>query len=177
MTRPARLWLFIPLLVFIGLVLFLMRGLQLDPSAVPSALLDRPLPAFSLPRLEADAPPISERDWHGRKALVNVWATWCVTCRIEHPYLMTLASRGIPLYGINYKDDPVAARRWLQEKGNPYQMTVVDQRGKLGIDLGVSGAPETYLVDSSGIIRYKHTGDLNERVWQDKLKPVWDSLP
>ena len=170
-----RLKLFLPLLVFAVLALFLMRGLELDPKALPSALLDKPWPAFSLPTLDNGA-TITQEQLKGQKALVNVWATWCVTCRVEHPYLMQLAQQGIVLYGVNYKDKYDDAQRWLQEKGNPYRFTIIDADGRLGIDLGVFGAPETYFIDAQGIIRYKHVGDLNQRVWDDKLKAVWDSL-
>lgn len=170
-----RLKLFLPLLVFAVLAAFLLRGLKLDPKEIPSALLDKPWPVFSLPALETGA-PLTEKNLVGQKALVNIWATWCITCRVEHPYLMQLANKGVLLYGVNYKDKPADAQQWLQDKGNPYRFTIVDADGRLGIDLGVFGAPETYFIDSRGVIRYKHVGDLNERVWQDKLGAVWNSL-
>lgn len=170
-----RLKLFLPLIVFAILAIFLMRGLKLDPNAMPSALLDKPWPAFLLPTLETNS-SVTEKNLQGQKALVNVWATWCTTCRIEHPFLMQLAQNGIQIVGINYKDNREDAARWLQEKGNPFRFTVVDADGKLGLDLGVFGAPETYFIDAKGVIRYKHIGDLNERVWNDKLKSVWNSL-
>lgn len=175
-----RLALLLPLIVFVVLAVFLWRGLSLDPNAMPSALLDKPWPVFSLPTLEMTAESggntVTEKNLHGQKSLANVWATWCVTCRVEHPFLMQLAQSGVRLVGINYKDKTTEARQWLVEKGNPYAFTVVDADGKLGIDLGVFGAPETYFIDSHGIIRYKHVGDLNERVWKEKLQAVWDAL-
>ena len=171
--KRARL--FVPLLAFAVLALFLLRGLKLDPHEMPSALLDKPWPAFSLAALE-DGKTITQDTLKGQKALVNVWATWCITCRVEHPYLMQLKQEGVLLYGINYKDQAPEARRWLQEKGNPYAFTITDADGKLGIDLGVFGAPETYFIDATGVIRYKHVGDLNERIWKEKLQPIWDSL-
>jgi cytochrome c biogenesis protein CcmG/thiol:disulfide interchange protein DsbE len=170
-----RVMLFIPLIAFIVLAVFLMRGISLDPSAMPSALINKPFPAFSLPALQTQA-IVTEKSLHGQKALVNVWATWCVTCRVEHPFLMQLSQKNIPIYGISYKDSNAAALTWLKEKGNPYRTTIVDAEGKLGIDLGVFGAPETYFVDSSGIIRYKHVGDLNERNWNDELNAVWKKM-
>lgn len=170
-----RIALFLPLILFTVLAVFLWRGLSLDPNAMPSALLDKPWPAFSLPTLE-NSSNITEKDMQGRKALINVWATWCVTCRVEHPFLMQLANKGVTLMGINYKDKTDEARQWLKEKGNPFQFTIVDADGKLGIDLGVFGAPETYFIDSHGVIRYKHVGDLNERVWEEKLHAIWDTL-
>lgn len=170
-----RLKLFLPLAAFAVLAIFLLRGLSLDPSAMPSALLDKPFPAFTLPALSSGS-TLSEKNLHGQKALVNVWATWCITCRVEHPYLMQLAGQGIAIYGINYKDKLPAAQQWLTEKGNPYRETIVDADGKLGIDLGVFGAPETYFVDSKGIIRFKHVGDLNQRIWQEKLQTIWQHM-
>ena len=171
-----RLKLFLPLLLFAVLAGFLWMGLKLDPKALPSALLDKPWPAFSLPALE-NGTTVSEKNLHGQKALVNVWATWCVTCRIEHPFLMQLSQQGVLMVGVNYKDNTDEARIWLNQKGNPFRFTIVDSDGRLGMDLGVFGAPETYFVDSQGVIRYKHVGDLNARVWQEKLQAVWQSLP
>ena len=170
-----RLKLFLPLIVFAILAAFLMRGLKLDPSSMPSALLDKPWPVFSLSTLES-AEVVSEKNLRGQKTLVNVWATWCITCRVEHPFLMQLSKNGVLVIGLNYKDKYDEAQRWLQEKGNPFRFTINDADGKLGMDLGVFGAPETYFVDSQGIIRYKYIGDLNERVWNDSLKAVWDKL-
>ena len=170
-----RVTLFLPLVIFAILALFLWRGLSLDPNAMPSALLDKPWPAFSLPTLEHPT-TVTRKDIIGKKRLINVWATWCVTCHVEHPFLMQLAGKGISLIGINYKDKTPAAQQWLKEKGNPYQFTLEDKDGRLGMDLGVFGAPETYFVDSDGVIRYKYVGDLNERVWNETLQKVWESI-
>jgi cytochrome c biogenesis protein CcmG/thiol:disulfide interchange protein DsbE len=172
-----RLKLFLPLVVFSALAILLWRGLSLDPTYMPSALQDRPLPAFSLPALEDNTRQLTHKDVSGRKALVNIWATWCITCRVEHPYLVQLQKQGVLLIGVNYKDKPEEALQWLLKKGNPFEFSIQDTDGKLGIDLGVFGAPETYFVDSAGVIRYKHTGDLNERIWTEKLKAIYDSLP
>lgn len=169
-----RAVLFVPLIVFAGLALFLMRGLELDPKELPSALIDKPWPAFQLPTLEGKQ--ASAGDLAGAKSLVNVWATWCITCRVEHPFLMDLQRQGVRLIGLNYKDNQADAARWLREKGNPFVFSAIDADGKLGIELGVFGAPETYFVDSRGVIQYKHVGEINQRVWDDSLKAVWQSL-
>ena len=167
-----RLKLFLPLVIFVVLAGFLYRGLSLDPMELPSALIDKPLPAFSLTAL-ADGRVLTRDDVIGEPALFNVWATWCISCRAEHPYLQRLADTGIPIYGINYKDEDQAARRWLQELGDPYRANIVDREGSLGVDLGVYGAPETYLVDADGVIRYRHVGVVDDRVWRDPLEPLW----
>jgi cytochrome c biogenesis protein CcmG/thiol:disulfide interchange protein DsbE len=167
-----RLKLFLPLVIFVVLAGFLYRGLSLDPMELPSALIDKPLPAFSLTAL-ADGRVLTRDDVIGEPALFNVWATWCISCRAEHPYLQRLADTGIPIYGINYKDEDQAARRWLQELGDPYRANIVDREGSLGVDLGVYGAPETYLVDADGVIRYRHVGVVDDRVWHDTLEPLW----
>jgi len=170
-----RLKLFIPLILFAVLALFLLRGLELDPREMPSALIDRPLPEFTLPSLESDT--LVNRDAViGEVALFNVWATWCVSCRVEHPYLNQLTQQGVPIYGVNYKDEDQDALRWLQELGNPYRLNIVDADGSLGLDLGVYGAPETYLVDAGGVIRYRHVGVVDERVWRDILQPLYQEL-
>jgi cytochrome c biogenesis protein CcmG/thiol:disulfide interchange protein DsbE len=170
-----RLKLFAPLLLFVVLALFLFRGLSLDPKEMPSALIDRPLPEFSLPSLGQER-LLSRNNVIGKVALFNVWATWCVSCRVEHPYLHLLAKQGVPIYGINYKDDDNDALRWLEELGNPYLANIADREGTLGLDLGVYGAPETYVVDAAGVIRYRHVGVVDERVWQTVLQPLYDEL-
>jgi len=172
----SRLKLFIPLLVFLVLAVFLLNGLERNPNELPSALIDRPVPAFSLPVL-GEAPRVeTEEVFQGEPALLNVWATWCIACRVEHPYLNRLASRGVRIIGLNYKDDVAAAEKWLAEKGDPYALSVIDADGRLGLDLGVYGAPETYVVDSTGTIRYKHVGVIDDRVWQQKILPVWQKV-
>ena len=170
-----RLKLFLPLLIFAVMSVFLFRGLSLDPQALPSALIDQPLPEFSLPVLGQER-LIQRQDILGEPALLNVWATWCVSCRVEHPYLVQIGESGVPIYGINYKDEDAAAQRWLTELGNPYRANVVDREGTLGLDLGVYGAPETYLVDANGVVRYRHVGVVDERVWQTILQPLYKQL-
>ncbi len=170
-----RLRLFLPLGIFLVLAAFLLRGLSLDPQALPSALIDRPLPEFSLPALGQDA-VVNREMVTGEVSLFNVWATWCVSCRVEHPFLTRLAATGMPIYGINYKDEDAEALQWLAELGDPYRMNIVDADGSLGLDLGVYGAPETYVVDAQGVIRYRHVGVVDERVWAEILGPIVQEL-
>ena len=170
-----RLKLFLPLMAFAILSIFLFRGLWLDPREMPSALLGRPVPAFSLPNLGGEG-PLSEADLAGQVALLNVWATWCPSCRVEHPYLVQLAERGVPVYGLNYKDEDGAALKWLEDLGDPYRFNIADREGTLGLDLGVYGAPETYLIDAAGVVQYRHVGVVDERVWQTILEPLYRQL-
>lgn len=168
-----RLALFIPLIVFGVMAGFFWRGLSLDPNAMPSALVDKRMPDFRLPIIEQPGVELTRADLDGKAYLLNVWATWCPTCRHEHPYLVKLAQQGVPIYGVDYKDDIEKARKWLVDLGNPYQATLIDADGRLGIDLGVFGAPETYLVDKQGIIRYKHVGVVDDKVWNQTLLPLY----
>ena len=170
-----RLKLFLPLILFAVMAAFLFRGLSLDPQSMPSALIDRPLPEFTLPALGEDR-TLSRGDLLGQVALLNVWATWCVSCRVEHPFLQQIADSGVPIYGVNYKDEDAAALRWLQELGNPYRANIADHEGGLGLDLGVYGAPETYLLDAAGVIRYRHVGVVDEREWQTGLETLYLEL-
>ena len=171
-----RLRLFIPLIIFIGIVIFLIIALDRDPNFMPSALLDRPVPEFSLRILSDEKKYVDKNIFIGEPSLLNVWATWCFPCRLEHPYLYELSSQGVRIIGLNYKDNIVKARNWLFEMKDPYALSVIDNKGKLSIDLGVFGAPETYLIDSKGIIRYKHVGIVDDRIWHDRLLPIWKSL-
>lgn len=170
-----RWYLFVPLAIFVALVILFSKGLTLNPTAMPSALIDQPLPEFSLPSLASEQRLLNRNDVIGEVSLVNVWGTWCPSCRHEHPYLMKLAAQ-VPIIGINYKDDRADALQWLQKLGNPYAVNVFDKAGTLGIDLGVFGAPETYVIDQQGMVHYKHVGVVNERIWQQRLKPVVDKL-
>ncbi|KEA64267.1 Cytochrome c-type biogenesis protein CcmG/DsbE, thiol:disulfide oxidoreductase [Marinobacterium lacunae] len=167
--------LFVPLLIFIGLGYFLWRGLSIDPTELPSARLNQPFPAFELASLTEPSRMMTQDDLKGRPALVNIWATWCPTCKEEHAFLNQLAQQGVTIYGINYKDEPLKAREWLKRYLDPYAEVVLDKDGSLGIDLGVYGAPETYVIDAKGVIRYRHVGAVDAVVWKD-LKAVMDQI-
>jgi len=167
---------FLPLVAFAALALLLVRGLALDPTALPSARVGQPLPEFDLQVLGGEYRR-SAGQWHGKPALLNVWATWCFSCRVEHPYLLDLAESGVTIYGLNYKDDPAKALTWLEELGNPYAETVVDIDGDFGFDLGVYGAPETYVIDAAGTVQYRHVGVVDERVWTEQLAPFFGGGP
>jgi cytochrome c biogenesis protein CcmG/thiol:disulfide interchange protein DsbE len=171
-----RLILLVPFLVFLGMAVFLYKGLFMDPSELPSALIGKPFPAFALPALNDTQRTVTEADLKGRPALVNVWATWCPSCRHEHPVLNELAKRGVLIHGVNYKDDRSAAQKWLRELHNPYQLNIEDAKGSLGLDLGVYGAPETFFIDAQGIIRHKFVGTIDERIWREQLAPIYQSL-
>ncbi len=162
-----NLKLFIPFAIFVVLAVVLLRGLERDPSHLPSALIDQPVPAFSLPNLLEPGEQVSEKVFQGHVSLLNVWATWCPSCRVEHGFLNRLSEQGVRIVGMDYKDEDAAARRWLEDLGNPYAVTFADRDGTLGVDLGVFGAPETYLVDSDGVIRAKHVGVMNDEVWAE----------
>lgn len=172
-----RFKLFLPLLIFIPLALLLVKALQLNPQELPSALLDKPVPEFQLRSLQQPDKTLTRADLLGQKMLLNVWATWCPSCRVEHPWLLKLArEQGVRIVGLNYKDERNAALAWLQRFENPYVFNIYDVEGRLGLDLGVYGAPETFVVDSAGIIRFKHVGVINETVWQETLLPVLESI-
>jgi cytochrome c biogenesis protein CcmG/thiol:disulfide interchange protein DsbE len=166
----------IPLALFVVLVVFLAIGLTRDPHEVPSPLIGKPAPAFTLPRLDAvGAVPatFSASEMQGKVWLLNVWASWCVSCRQEHPVLVEFARQGlVPLVGLDYKDDPVDGRRWLGQFGNPYTLSVVDRDGRVGIDFGVYGVPETYLIDRQGVIRFKHIGPVTPEVLSQRIVPL-----
>ena len=169
-----RLRLFIPLIVFALLAMLLWGALSRDPNYMPSALENQPLPAFQLATL--DGRELGDKDLRGAPLLLNVWATWCPSCAAEHAYLNALSKQGIVIYGVNYKDEDEAARAWLREKGDPYRASVIDGDGRFGLDLGVTGAPETYLVDAQGVVRLRHQGPVDERVWREELAPALDKL-
>lgn len=172
----ARLKLFLPLLIFVCLALLFWRGLSLDPQAMPSALLDKPVPDFSLAAVGNRERQLRRDDLPQTPLLLNVWATWCVACRVEHPYLNQLSQQGVPIVGINLRDDTDAAQQWLEEFHNPYLFSLADTEGRLALDLGVFGAPETFLVDAEGAIRCKHIGVVDDGVWKTKLQPLYQKL-
>ena len=148
---------FIPLAAFALLALLLFKGLSIDPTALPAARLGQPFPDFSQPELLTEE-VIGASALQPRPALVNVWATWCYSCRVEHPYLLALAAQGVPIYGLNYKDESEKARQWLSELGDPYRLNITDRDGTVGLDLGVYGAPETYVLGPGGVILHRHVG-------------------
>jgi cytochrome c biogenesis protein CcmG/thiol:disulfide interchange protein DsbE len=163
----------IPLAIFVILMAFLYVGLNRDPREVPSPLLDKPAPAFALSQLHDPASKLTNADLKGKVWLLNVWASWCVSCRVEHPLLMQLAASNIvPVYGLDYKDKPDAGRAWLAQNGNPYTLSAVDLDGRVGIDYGVYGVPETFLIDKQGIVRYKQIGPLTVESLQQKILPL-----
>ncbi|WP_369856789.1 DsbE family thiol:disulfide interchange protein [Candidatus Thalassolituus haligoni] len=171
-----RFILFVPLVGFTILAgLFFLTIDRKDKEVLPSPLVGQPFPEFEMISLETGE-VVSRKDLLGKRALVNVWATWCPTCKAEHSFLNLLASEGVRIFGINYKDEDSKARQWLASYGNPYRWNLSDTDGKLGLELGVYGAPETFLIDGSGVIRGRHVGDLNARVWAT-LKPEFESLP
>ncbi len=163
----------LPLGLFIGLVILLAVGLQLNPREVPSPFIGKPAPEFTLPRLHRPESTVSPADFRGQVWLLNVWASWCVSCRAEHPVLNRLAKRKeVILVGLNYKDLRNDALQWLAERGDPYTVTAVDADGKVGIDWGVYGVPETFVIDKRGIIRLKHTGPVTDAVLRDEILPL-----
>ncbi len=167
----------IPLVIFIVLVVFLAIGLGHDPHEVPSPLINKPAPAFTLSQLQEPAKKFSAHDMRGKVWLLNVWASWCVSCREEHPVLVELSRKGIlPIYGLDYKDKREEALAWLNEFGNPYVLSASDTDGRVGIDYGVYGVPETYLIDREGIIRFKQIGPVTSDVLEKKILPMAKEL-
>ncbi|MBI3371855.1 MAG: DsbE family thiol:disulfide interchange protein [Betaproteobacteria bacterium] len=163
----------IPLVIFIVLVGFLAVGLQLNPREVPSPLIDKPAPPFSLPQLADPQRQLSQKDLLGQVWVLNVWASWCVSCREEHPLLVDFSrSKLVPLYGLNYKDKRNEALAWLKQFGDPYSQSIMDADGRIGIDYGVYGVPETYVIDKQGVIRYKRIGPVTREILDAKILPL-----
>jgi cytochrome c biogenesis protein CcmG, thiol:disulfide interchange protein DsbE len=171
-------WQFIiPGVLFAVLVLFLVRGLNLDPREVPSPLIGKPAPAFTLPRLDDPTQKIGREDLLGKVWVLNVWASWCVACREEHPLLVEYSRRkSVPVYGLNYKDTRAEAQRWLANFGNPYDASISDTDGRVGIDFGVYGVPETFIVDKRGVVRFKQIGPITPEALRDKIEPLLKQL-
>ncbi|MFT5208861.1 MAG: cytochrome c biogenesis protein CcmG/thiol:disulfide interchange protein DsbE [Flavobacterium sp.] len=176
-TSSLKKVMLIPLGVFLLLVVVLAAGFQLkDPHILPTVLIDRPFPEFELASLQTNQ-VLSKQDIVGQISLVNVWATWCPNCVIEHPELLRISrEEGIPIFGINYNDDSVKAKRWLRRYEDPFALILVDDNGKLGIDLGVYGAPETFLLDANGVIQFKHIGIVDRSLWESTLSPLIEQL-
>jgi cytochrome c biogenesis protein CcmG, thiol:disulfide interchange protein DsbE len=179
-----RLLFLLPILLFAGLAAyFLLRlGEDRDPSEIPSALIDRPAPEFALPGMAAEAAGLARADLiragsDGKVTIVNFFASWCLPCRAEHPLLSELAKHpGVTLYGILYKDEPAAAAEWLKELGNPYSAIGVDAKGRTGIDFGISGVPESFIIDRAGHIRFRQWGPLDQPTIDRKVMPLLDEL-
>jgi len=167
----------LPLLAMVVLVAFLVIGLTRgDPKALPSPFIGQPAPEFELPTLKDAAVTVSSKDLHGNLALVNIWATWCAGCRAEHPFLLELAAKErISIYGINWRDRRPEALRWIEQLGDPYVASGFDGSGRVGIDWGAYGAPETFLVNAEGIVLHKHLGPLGRQAWERDFVPLIES--
>ena len=167
----------VPMGILLVLLYFLRAGLSLNPKEVPSPLIGKSAPAFSLPRLDQPEQRISRDDMRGQVWMLNVWASWCVACRQEHPLLVQYAKQSqVPIYGLNYKDGRAAGMQWLADFGNPYAASVSDRDGRVGIDFGVYGVPETFVIDREGVIRYKQIGPLTPEVLRDTIEPLLKQL-
>ena len=172
-----RLWFLIPLAAFFALAVILARGLKLDPHEVPSPLIDKPAPAFALTRLDDATQTIRLADMRGKVWMLNVWASWCVSCREEHPLLVEFSKKHVvPIYGLDYKDQRADASGWLARFGNPYDVSLFDGEGRVGIDFGVYGVPETFIIDQNGVIRMKHIGPLTQEALTTKIEPFLEKL-
>jgi cytochrome c biogenesis protein CcmG/thiol:disulfide interchange protein DsbE len=170
-TKTLR-WI-VPLAIFAILVAFLALGLTRDPREVPSPLIGKPAPAFSLAQLHEPGRTLGTEEMRGKVWLLNVWASWCVSCRIEHPLLMDLAkAKVVPVIGLDYKDKPEEGKQWLAQHGNPYDVSIVDLDGRVGIDWGVYGVPETFVIDKQGVIRYKQIGPITQEALDRKILPL-----
>lgn len=165
-------WQGIPLLIFLLLGVFLWRGLSLDPHHLPSVQLGKKLPEFILPQLINKADSFDSRQLPPQVILLNVWASWCEACISEQVFMLQLAREGVPIYGLNYKDKRQDALQWLKRWGNPYKMIAQDRQGRVAIDLGVYGAPETFVIDKKGVIRYRHVGLMNQEIWLNEIRPL-----
>lgn len=166
-----KLFFFLPLVVFIALAFFLLRAIGNGSSDLPSPLVGEKLPAFTLQNLEGET--VRDGDFLGDAFLLNVWASWCPSCRVEHAYLQSLADKGVKIVGMNYKDNTEDALQFLEVLGDPFETIIVDQKGDLGLDLGVYGAPETYLVNAQGRILVKRIGVMNQSVWEEQFEGLW----
>lgn len=169
-------WRIIPIILFVLLSIFLWRGLSLNPRDLPSVQLGKLLPDFTLPQLQNPEAFFSSNTLREQVVLLNVWASWCAACTDEQVFMLQLAREGVPIYGLNYKDQSEEALRWLAQWGNPYKMIGQDRDGKVAIDLGVYGAPETFVIDKQGLIRYRHAGVMNQEVWQKEILPLMKQL-
>jgi cytochrome c biogenesis protein CcmG/thiol:disulfide interchange protein DsbE len=170
-----KLLLLSPIVLIVMLGVLFLRGLSLNPQELPSALVGKMVPEFQLSRLLKQPEMLTNDIFVGEKSLLNIWATWCLACKAEHAKLVALADDSVIVIGLNYKDKRPAAVQWLHELGNPYTLTIFDEDGTLGFDLGVYGAPETYIIDAAGIIHYRHAGPIDDEVWR-KMKKIYDAI-
>lgn len=172
-----RLGFYIPVVIFASVVIYMAVGLTLDPSKLPSTLIDKPVPEFDLAAIEGQSVGFKSEDLLGQVSLINYWGSWCEGCVYEHPILMEIAKRGlVPIYGIDWKDPPGDGIKWLNENGNPYTLIGDDPEGRTAIDFGITGAPESFIVDKKGQIRYKYVGPITPEVWEDILYPMIQEL-
>ena len=182
MSKPVmkksqvKLWFLIPFVLFLAFIVMMFFRLGKSTEIIPSNALNKPVPSFSLPLLMDTTQVVSPADLPKQPYLINVWGSWCPTCKVEHPYLMQLKEQGVPIIGINYKDEPTEALAYLNERGNPFAMNIQDLSGGFAIDLGLTGAPETFLVDKQGNIRQHIVGEINEENWQDRILPCLQTL-
>lgn len=162
----------IPLFLLLALAAYFAFGLTTDTRTIQSVLIDKPLPAFELPRFGADGQKVASGDFKGRVSLLNIFASWCISCRVEHPLLVKLTQeKKVAVFGLAWKDKPDELKQWLEELGNPYLAIADDAMGRTAIELGVTGAPETYVIDKQGRIRMKHVGVIDDYVWRETLEP------
>lgn len=169
-----RLLFILPIIAFAGLAGFLGFGLTQDPKDLPSQLINRPLPEFALPGI--DGPGLASASFRGEPRLLNIWASWCAACPQEHPVLERIAAEGFPVYGIAWKDKPDDSRAFLARFGNPYAGLGADQSGRTAIDLGVTGAPETFVIDARGRVRFKQVGPISPEIWEQRIRPLLQQL-
>lgn len=163
----------VPLFLLLGLAIYFAVGLNTDSRTIQSVLIDKPLPAFELPKFDAAGETFGSENLKGRVSLLNIFASWCITCRVEHPVLIKLTQeKRVAIYGLAWKDKPDELKQWLDELGNPYLAIADDAKGRTAIDLGVTGAPETYVIDKRGRIRFKQVGAIDDYVWQNTLEPL-----
>lgn len=169
-------WRIVPFFLFLLLCVFLWRGLSLDPHHIPSAQIGKKLPSFTLPQLMHPEFSFNSTQLRNKVVLLNVWASWCEACVEEQVFMLQLARQGVPIFGLNYKDKNADALKWLVRWGNPYELVIQDSDGKVGIDLGVYGAPETFIIDKKGFIRYRHVGVITQKSWIKDMLPLMQKL-
>lgn len=173
----GRVLFLLPVAIFVALVVWFAIGLERDPRYIPSMLIDRPAPAFALDSIHEGAASFTSEDLVGKVSMVNIFGSWCGSCEVEHPVLMEIAREGVaPIYGLDWKDKPGAGAQWLLERGDPYAKIGDDFEGRVAIDFGVTGAPETFIVDAAGRVRHKHVGPITLDDWRNVLKPMIEDL-